>query len=291
MALSLAAAPGESPALAAIPAPRRDEKRPDLPPILAATLFGSVEELRQHLEAVGERALAARGPLGLTPLLAAAPDAERTALWLERGADPDGASEIGLRPLHVAAWSEGGAESARLLLRAGADPDAATPFGLAPAYLAAISGRVETLELLTAGGQRRLRWPVRDAPHPLLVAVERADAPMVEALLRGGIDPDEPRSEEGLTPLQIAVRNRSEELSALLLGRGADPRLADGEGRTALHWAATSDAGHAGIVELLLAAGAEVATRSRRGRSALEVARETGNFQVAELLASVGGEE
>jgi ankyrin repeat protein len=285
MALALVVEPGPTRILAADPAPRAEGVAPDLSQVLAATLFGTTDDLRALLDSAGAEALSARGPLGLTPLIAAAPDPEKTALLLARGADPDAASEIGLLPLHVAAWSEAGAESVRLLLGAGARPQTPTPFGLVPAYLSAISGRVEALEILNAASRRPWRWPDREAPHPLLVAVERGDAAMIETLLRAGIDPDAPRSEQGLTPLQIAVRNRSQGLAALLLRWGADPAAADTEGRTALHWAATSDAGHAGIVEMLLAAGADVGARSRRGGSPLEYARESGNTHVVALLA------
>lgn len=288
MALALAVSPGRSEVLAASAAERSTAVATELPRIVSAALFSTPDDLRSLLSELSDAAVAqARGPLGLTPLLAAAPDPVKTAMLLDRGAAAGEASEIGLRPLHVAAWSEGAAESVRLLLAHGAAPEVATPLGLSAGYLAAISGRVESLELLTAASGRALRWPAKDAPHPLLVAVERADASMVEALLRSGTDADAPRNAEGLTALQLAVRNRTQPVARVLLEHGADPRLADTEGRTALHWAATSDAGHAGIVEMLLLAGADATVKSRRGRSPLDAARESGNVQIATLLASL----
>ena len=111
-----------------------------------------------------------------------------------------------MRPLHVAAWSEGAAESIRLLLRAGAAPEATTPNGLSPAYLAAIAGRVDALELLAAAARRPPRWPAEKAPHPLLVAVERDDARMVAFLLRTGSDPNALRNELRRADGELAAR-------------------------------------------------------------------------------------
>ena len=289
MALALAVSPGRSEVLAASAAERSMAVATDLPRLVSAALFSTPDDFRALLSELSDVAVAqSRGPLGLTPLLAAAPSTgqDRHAARARRGA------RRGERD-RAAAAARGGVERGRhrarvrLLLARGAAPEVATPLGLSAGYLAAISGRVESLELLTAASGRALRWPAKDAPHPLLVAVERADASMVETLLRSGTDPDAPRTAEGLTALQLcAVRNRSQPVARVLLERGADPRLADTEGRTALHWAATSDAGHAGIAEMLLLAGADTTVKSRRGRSPLDAARESGNVQIAMLLAS-----
>jgi uncharacterized protein len=65
------------------------------------------------------------------------------------------------------------------------------------------------------------------------------------------------------------------------LGRG------NAEGMTALLWAAVQ--GHAPVVELLLARGADAAVRSSRGSTALMLAAEQGHLEVARLLVSRAG--
>ena len=66
------------------------------------------------------------------------------------------------------------------------------------------------------------------------------------------------RNDEELTPLHRAVKYDQVELVELLLAAGAEVNTADGNGETPLHTATWK--GYAGIASLLLAAGAEVDT-------------------------------
>ena len=72
---------------------------------------------------------------------------------------------------------------------------------------------------------------------PLLHAVHKNQIGSVEALLDGHADPN--RTVRGGTPLMWAAGYGYTPIVRLLLARGADPRLRDLDGDTALDWAVT----------------------------------------------------
>jgi ankyrin repeat protein len=96
--------------------------------------------------------------------------------------------------------------------------------------------------------------------------VHAASAPVADAAMKGDKD---------------AVRT--------LLKQGADVNQAQGDGMTALHWAATS--GHADLVETLLYAGANVRATTRLGAYApIHVASQAGRAAIIDALVKAGAE-
>ena len=88
------------------------------------------------------------------------------------------------------------------------------------------------------------------------------------------------------TPLQVALLTGQEQMAELLVARGADVRIEQAEGFTALHEAA--QIGSERVVKLLLDAGADPSARAKDGRTPLTIAR-TGHYQsIARLLESRG---
>ena len=74
-----------------------------------------------------------------------------------------------------------------------------------------------------------------------------------------------------------------------LLDGGANPNSAQGDGMTALHWAATG--GHADVVEALLASGAEVGATTRIGAyTPLHLASQGGHAAVVRALLEKGSD-
>jgi len=100
----------------------------------------------------------------------------------------------------------------------------------------------------------------------IMVAAAPAEAPVADAAMRGDLE---------------QVRT--------LLRDGADVNAAQGDGMSALHWAA--EQGHAEIAEALLYAGAETEASTRIGEyRPLHIASRNGNLQLVSILLAAGAE-
>lgn len=178
-------------------------------------------------------------------LFACANGRAEAARWLiERGAQVDGWMRFGpwvVTPLHAVAWA-GWPELVPLLLESGADLNVRDPeHQSSPPGWAAFCKRAETLERLL---EHRNRFDLRNCVE--FGAVER----FVE--LFGERDPNE--GIDGGAPgvlLRAAAARGQLELVRFLLDRGADPRLANPQGLTALRFAELN--GYTAVVELLRA--------------------------------------
>ena len=114
--------------------------------------------------------------MGYTPGNAPAQDPRVIASLLEHGADVNAKNEIGLDPLHIAAWA-GKSETVRLLLEHGANVNA-----LSDAKCARREMRVT----------------------PLLLAIPNGDLATIRLLVKHGANIDTIRDEEGDTGLSLA---------------------------------------------------------------------------------------
>ena len=90
------------------------------------------------------------------------------------------------------------------------------------------------------------------------------------------------------TPLIEAARAGDATRAVALLAENADPRAAEPDGTTALHWAASGAAIE--IVELLLAAGADASAANRYGVTPLALAAESGDAAVVAALLGAGAD-
>jgi ankyrin repeat protein len=108
-------------------------------------------------------------------------------------------------------------------------------------------------------------------------------------LLKQGVDPNKAEERSQMTPLMAA---ETLPVAKILIEAGADPRLRDKAGRTALHHAARMREG-ASIIELLVRTGADVNARSSDGAQgtpllcAIENYLEIQDRQEAELIIRV----
>jgi ankyrin repeat protein len=90
------------------------------------------------------------------------------------------------------------------------------------------------------------------------------------------------------TPLIDAVQRQDGVAVNALLDRGVDVNAAEGDGTTALHWAAQLD--DLATVELLLEAGATAAVANRFAVTPVELAANNGNGEIVARLLAAGAD-
>ena len=185
---------------------------------------------------------------------AASGDADQAAVALRTGAAPEVRDEYGRTPLLLAALHDR-VDVARLLVALGADPDAFDDRHDTPWLVTGVTGSVPMLEVLLPAGPD-LSIQNRFGGVSVIPAAERGHVDYVRRVVRTGIDVDHV-NDPGWTALLEAVvygdgSRRYQEIVRILLAAGADPAIADAEGRTALEHA-TSQQQRA--VELILRGG------------------------------------
>ena len=247
-------------------------------PWVETALFGSVADLRRLLDG-GLSANAATAAGGTTVLMAAAPDADKMRLLLDRGADVNARARSRYSALMVATQYQDADAAITLLLDRGAQvvpPEGAAPiFNANPFSLAAYAGNAKSLPRLKAAGGK-----LDDAfiaigtsrTTPMLGAFKFGDVDVIRTLLELGAPVDFADGNQ-ITMLGRSVLNHELGLARMLIDRGANVNATDKLGMTPLLWAASSDFGDAAMVELLLKAGAKADAKNRDGRTALELAR------------------
>ncbi|CAB0033064.1 unnamed protein product [Trichogramma brassicae] len=171
--------------------------------------------------------------------------------FLELGQDPNcRCKKTGDSPLHSLASSirigADGSRTIELLLRNGADPNAANLTGMTPLHMLCEYRNslnvIERFLVVCDDVQQVVHIDARDEEGrtPLHLAVKFDQAEAVELLLRHlrrhpSDGPGHARDNLGNTPLHVAMPWRDEEGFKTLLRRGADPNLANDDGRTPLH--------------------------------------------------------
>ena len=262
----------------------------NIEPWAETLLFGSIDDTRRLLDA-GLSPNASTKTGGVTALMLAAPDHAKMKLLIERGADVNARSRTRYSALLVAAQYPGSSAAMNLLLDHGATVklpkgQGAPLFNASPIFLAAFSGNFEIIPRLIIAGDRidnRMNvfglLPITAAAF--LVQSERLDS--VRALLDAGAKVDE--TDDGGTTLLAwaAIANRAE-MAHLLVQRGAEVNHVDNNGMTPLLYAASSDFGDATMVNLLLKSGANVASKTKEGLTALDLARKYNHTTLIPVL-------
>ena len=128
---------------------------------------------------------------------------------------------------------------------------------------------------------------------PLMVAARYNNPTIVEVLLDAGAGING-ADEEGYTALMEAANCMVPDSLRLLIRRGAEVNARSGNGSTALIYGVfamgetfstpTPD----DVVAILLSNGADLEARDLEGKSALDVARETGNDELVASLLKAG---
>jgi len=167
-----------------------------------------------------------------------------------------------------AAMRSDGAE-VRRLLQAGLEVNASQADGATALHWAAYHGDTALARLLLEAGADTA-VANRNGSTPMWLAANQGDAAMLQTLLEGGASANE-ELPLGRRPLMLAARSGVVAAVQVLLDQGAEPNASETQrGTNALMQAA--DQGHAEVIALLVANGADVAAVSapvfRDGRTA-----------------------
>lgn len=215
-----------------------------------------------------------------TELMNAAKDGNAVAAKqiIERGADVNASTNKGKRALMMAA-SEGRTEVARLLIERGAEVDVADAYGTTALIVAATAGHTEVSALLLEHGANPT---VRDSSggSPLVNATFFGHAATVKLLLSKY---SQLEKQDGEELLLLAAGLGHVEIVDALIDHGVSVNGRGLKQRTALMAATAFN--KMDVVRLLLARGADKYAADEDGNTALAVAKEKGNDEIAALLA------
>jgi uncharacterized protein len=209
-------------------------------------------------------------------------------MLLDAGGSVEARDRLGAMPLAHAARA-GHLPLVRLLLERGAPIDARDLAGSTALYAAAENDRLAVLrELLEKGADPNL--PGRSGP--LAAAAFRDNDQAVALLLARGADP-KVADKTGKTPIMYAAALGFAPIVRRLLDAGVAVDGRDGNELTALMWAAghADNAGSAdaqAVVTMLLDRGAAIDAADNRGRTPLMIAAERGHAAIVALLLARG---
>jgi ankyrin repeat protein len=175
-------------------------------------------------------------------------DARTVKAMLGTQVDPNELSPVGGEPPLVLALREGSMQVfTTLLAHPGIRLETAAINGNTALMMAAFKANRPAVEALIAKGAAvdRPGWT------PLHYAAAAGDDGIAALLLQHGahIDAVSPRASGSFTPLMMAAREGKEDSALFLLGRGANPKLRNGEGLTAAQIAARAE--HASLAKAL----------------------------------------
>ncbi|KAH8434584.1 ankyrin repeat domain-containing protein [Aspergillus melleus] len=212
---------------------------------------------------------------------------ERIRPLLEQGANPNKLHK-GYTALHLATTS-GSISRMQVLLEYGAQGSVRTqPHGETALHLATFSFDLDKMKLLTsttdinaqnAGGDTALHLVITRGHS--LEALKSLLGHRASANIRGRL---------GRTPLVYALYLCQQRVAEVLLEAGADPNIADSQGRAALHYTAASDRFSCGFIRDLIKGGADVNQVDNNLKTPLHEAVKTGKGDVIRALVDAGAD-
>ena len=261
-----------------------------------AALYGSPEAVRILLEAGADPD--AKNAGGATPLIFGAYNLEKTKLLVAKGADVNAATDLGTRPLWVAASTHDNAGTVRHLIEHGADPKAVSRNGTDFLQRAAMFSEPEVVRFLLDQGVDAKR-PNSAGVSALAFAFSCDEDGRVKMLLEAGSDVNAANGSAGrvkngpialtqITPLMRAASSGNATGVAALLARGAKVNDVDGRRMTPLMFAIANEKPNLEAIGKLIAAGADLTIKDVYGDTALDWARKFGPGPVVMLLEKAG---
>lgn len=166
------------------------------------------------------------------------------------------------------------------LLKRGFDPNTLDPEGVHGLYLALRDGSLKVAQTLIAWPQTNVEWRTPQDESPLMMASLRGHIGMVRQLLARDAHVNKP----GWAPLHYAATSGHVEIMQLLLDQHAFIDAQSPNGTTPLMMAAHY--GTPAAVKLLLEAGADTRMKNELGLSAIDFANRAQRQDVAEMIAA-----
>src|SRR5713226_5925403 len=122
----------------------------------------------------------------------------------------------------------------------------------------------------------------------LIVAEKKGDLAQTRRLLREGYDPNG-RDGDGMTALMWAAAKGHRKLVEILLGQGADPNAQDSTSQNALHHAVAGE--HGRVVHALVEGKADVNARDHDDCSPFDLAVLAEDYATAKYLSDLGAKD
>ncbi len=142
-------------------------------------------------------------------------------------------------------------------------------------------GNLEICECYLAAGMD-VNSRDKDGTPMLNIAVRNDNAQLVEWLLKNGAELNPVSEDRGYTPLMDAVWRKNEEITKLLIDKGADVNVINKEGQTMIILSVGSE--NLEITRLLCQAGADVDIQDQMGMSAYGYASLFKKQKILEIL-------
>jgi ankyrin repeat protein len=266
------------------PAPMAESLPVEPAGVMRTALFGTAERLSSY--SATDLRVDVATPNGTTVLMAAAPDVDKVRLLLARGAVATFRSPAGNDAATAAASYRGSAAAIRALLDAGAaaEPPESVKARQSPLLLASMSGDLETVSVLLAGGASANPRPNPSGNSPISEAITFGRGDIVRVLIQAGAKTDLVER-TGVNLLHWATITNRADVVAELVRSGVDINAIDDAGFTPLMYAATIDFGDTATLSALLTAGADRTIKNESGRTPLQQARRLGHIRLARVLA------
>lgn len=166
------------------------------------------------------------------------------------------------------------------LLQRGFDPNVPDPQGVHGLFTALRDGSLKAADALIAWPSTKVEWRNAKDESPLMIAALKGQTEMVRKLIARDADVNKP----GWAPLHYAATGGHLEIMALLLEHHAFIDAESPNGTTPLMMAAHY--GSPAAVKLLLDAGADTRMRNSQGLTAIDFANRANRKDAADLIAA-----
>ncbi|XP_063921124.1 uncharacterized protein LOC135135934 [Zophobas morio] len=176
----------------------------------------------------------------------------------------------------------------KLLIEKGIDVNVQDGNGKTALQLACKQGVYKNVEMLLYSGAS-INIVDKDKMNALHYASKswKTNRNVIKLLIEKGIDVNA-QDGNGKTALQLACENSAYEIAKKLLSSGASIDIVDKAKMNALHYASKSREDNREVIKLLIEKGIDVNVQDGNGKTALQLACENGVYENAEMLLNSG---